>query len=149
MIMTKNNVINNIIDEQKTIINNLENSVSRYKIASDIDENDSIDPEDFSHQDEANEMQLRYEQMLIQAKTNLEVLESYQNKSSSTIESGALIETEDLYIFIGISLQQFKLNGKNVITISELAPIYNTIKEKTIGEKITVGTIENIILSIS
>lgn len=149
MIMTKSDVINKIIDEQKTLISNIENSVSRYKTASDIDENDSIDPEDFSHQDEANEMQLRYEQMLIQAKTNLEILESYQNKSSTTIESGTLIETEDLYIFIGISLQQFKLNSKNVITISEQAPIYNTIKEKTIGEKITIGTIENTILLIS
>ena len=62
---------------------------------------------------------------------------------------GSLIETEDLYIFIGISLQQFKLNGKNVIAISEEAPIYNSIKEKTIGEKITIGTIENTIISIS
>jgi len=149
MIMDKNEVIAKIIDEQNNVINSLKNSVSRYRIASDIDENDSIDPEDFSHQDEANEMQLRYEQMLIQAKNNLEILESYKSKNYTSIESGALIETEDLYLFVGISLQQFKLNSKTVITISEQAPIYNSIKYKTIGEKIAIGMIQNTILSIS
>jgi len=147
--MTKSEVLNTIIEQQNTIIRNLENSVSRYKTASDMDENDSIDPEDFSHQDEANEMQLRYEQMLIQAKKNLETLESYKTKKYTTIESGTLIETEDLYLFVGISLQQFKYNEKSVITISEQAPIYNLIKDKSVGEKITLGTIENTILSIS
>jgi hypothetical protein len=147
--MNKNEIIKSIINEQNVVISTIENSVSRYKNASDIDENDSVDPEDFSHQDEAKEMQLRYEQILVQAKNNLDFLETYKNKETTKIELGSLIETEDLYIFIGISLQQFKLNGKNVIAISEEAPIYNSFKEKTIGEKITIGTIENTILSIS
>ncbi len=147
--MNKNEIIKSIINEQNVVISTIENSVSRYKNASDIDENDSIDPEDFSHQDEAKEMQLRYEQILVQAKNNLDFLETYKNKETTKIELGSLIETEDLYIFIGISLQQFMLNGKNVIAISEEAPIYNSIKEKTIGEKITIGTIENTIISIS
>ena len=147
--MNKNEIIKSIINEQNVVISTIENSVSRYKNASDIDENDSIDPEDFSHQDEAKEMQLRYEQILVQAKNNLDFLETYKNKETTKIELGSLIETEDLYIFIGISLQQFMLNGKNVIAISEDAPIYKSIKEKTIGEKITIGTIENTIISIS
>lgn len=147
--MNKNEIIKSIINEQNVVISTIENSVSRYKNASDIDENDSIDPEDFSHQDEAKEMQLRYEQILVQAKNNLDFLETYKNEETTKIELGSLIETEDLYIFIGISLQQFMLNGKNVIAISEEAPIYNSIKEKTIGEKITIGTIENTIISIS
>jgi hypothetical protein len=147
--MNKNEIIKSIINEQNAVISTIENSVTRYKNASDIDENDSIDPEDFSHQDEAKEMQLRYEQILVQAKNNLDFLETYKNKETTKIELGSLIETEDLYIFIGISLQKFMLNGKNVIAISEEAPIYNSIKEKTIGEKITIGTIENTIISIS
>lgn len=147
--MNKNEIIKSIINEQNVVISTIENSVSRYKNASDIDENDSIDPEDFSHQDEAKEMQLRYEQILVQAKNNLDFLETYKDKETTKIELGSLIETDDLYIFIGISLQQFMLNGKNVIAISEEAPIYNSIKEKNIGEKITIGTIENSILSIS
>jgi hypothetical protein len=147
--MNKNEIIKSIINEQNAVISTIENSVSRYKNASDIDENDSIDPEDFSHQDEAKEMQLRYEQILVQAKNNLDFLETYKDKETTKIELGSLIETEDLYIFIGISLQQFMFNGKNVIAISEDAPIYNSIKEKTIGEKIAIGTIENTIISIS
>ena len=82
--------------------------------------------------EKAKEMQLRYEQILVQAKNNLDFLETYKDKETTKIEQGSLIETEDLYIFIGISLQQFMLNGKNVIAISEDAPIYKSIKEKTI-----------------
>ena len=147
--MNKNEIIKSIINEQNAVISTIENTVSRYKNASDIDENDNVDPEDFSHQDEAKEMQLRYEQILVQAKNNLDFLETYKDKETTKIELGSLIETEDLYIFIGISLQQFMFNGKNVIAISEDAPIYNSIKEKTIGEKIAIGTIENTIISIS
>jgi len=147
--MNKSEIINKIIFEQNLVIKNLENSVARYKTASDIDENDSMDPEDFSHQDEAKEMQMRYEQIVLQEKNNLELLENFKTKISSKIENGALIDTEDLYIFIGISLQQFELNGKKVLTISEQAPIYNTIKDKNIGDKITIGSTENTIVSIS
>jgi hypothetical protein len=87
--------------------------------------------------------------MAIQAKTNLDILESYKNKNCATLVAGALVETEDLYLFIGISTPQFILNDKNVITISEQAPIYSLLKEKVVGEKITIGKIENTILSIS
>ena len=58
--MNKNEIIKSIINEQNVVISTIENSISRYKNASDIDENDSIDPEDFSHQYEAKEMQLLY-----------------------------------------------------------------------------------------
>jgi hypothetical protein len=83
--MNKNEIIKSIINEQKVVISTIENSVSRYKNASDIDENDSIDPEDFSHQDEAKEMQLRYEQILVQAKNNLDFLETYKNKETTKL----------------------------------------------------------------
>ncbi len=149
MIMNKNEVVSKIIEEQKIVIANLENSISRYRIASDIDEYDSIDPEDFSHQEEAKDMQLRYEQMAIQAKNNLDILESYKNKNCTTIEAGALVETEKLFLFIGISIPQFILNNKNVITLSEQAPIFSTLKDKVVGEKIAIGKIENTILAIS
>lgn len=147
--MNKINIIDSLIDEQKKIILTIEDSILRYKNASDLDENDSSDPEDFSHQDEAKDMQLRYEQMFIQTKNNLEFLELCKNKNCTNIEVGALIETENLYLFIGISLPQFELNNKKVISITEQAPIFNLIKEKSLGEKIVIGTTENTILAIS
>ncbi|MBL7885206.1 MAG: hypothetical protein JNJ52_00530 [Flavobacterium sp.] len=147
--MNKINIINGLIDEQKKIILTIEDSILRYKNASDLDENDSSDPEDFSHQDEAKDMQLRYEQMLIQTKNNLEFLELCKSKNCVSIENGSLIETENLYLFIGISLPQFELNNKKVISITEQAPVFNSIKEKSLGEKITIGSTENTILAIS
>ena len=147
--MNKINIIDSIIKKKKKIILTIEDSILRYKNASDLDENDSSDPEDFSHQDEAKDMQLRYEQMIIQTKNNLEFLAQCKNKICTSIETGALIETENLYLFIGISLPQFELNNKKVISITEQAPIFNLIKEKSLGKKIVIGTTENTILAIS
>lgn len=146
--MNKNNVIKKIIEEQENVISQLENSVSTYSVSSDIDEGDVIEPEDFSHQSEAKDMQLRYEQMLIQAKKNKEFLLSIQDIRCDSIQVGALIETNELYVFIGISLPQFKLNNKNVISISEQAPIYKDLKDKKVGDVITIASNETKIISI-
>lgn len=147
--MNKNSIIKKIIEEQENVISQLKNSVSTYNISSDIDEDDVIDPEDFSHQNEAKEMQLRYEQMLIQAKKNKEFLLSIQNNKCNSIKVGALIETDELYIFIGVSIPQFELNNKNVISISDKAPIFKDLKDKKIGDVISISTYENKINSIS
>jgi hypothetical protein len=40
------------------------------------------------------------------------------------------------------------LNSKNVLSISEQAPIYALIKDKSVGDKIKIGTIENTITAI-
>ncbi len=146
--MNKIEFINNLIVEQEKVIKNIEDSASRFKIASDLDENDSIDVEDLSHQEEAKEMQLRYEQMALLSKSDLKILTFYKNKNCSTVEGGAMIETNDFYLFIGISLPQFELNSKNVLSISEQAPIYALIKDKSVGDKIKIGTIENTITAI-
>jgi hypothetical protein len=147
--MDKLELVKNIIEEQNKVIQNIKHSVSRYKVASDLDENDSIDPEDFSHQGEAKDMQLRFEQMLIQAKNNLENLKKYSTKESVIIEAGALIETNDFIIFIGISIPQFNFNGKTIITLSEQAPIYKSLKNKKIGDVIKIGALESEIIKIT
>jgi hypothetical protein len=147
--MNKIDFVNSLIDEQKKVVKNIEDSASRYRIASDLDENDSVDPEDLSHQEEAKEMQLRYEQMAILSKTNLKHLTEYKNKNCTTIEGGAMIETKEFYLYIGISLPQFELNSKTVITVSEQAPIYDLIKDKSVGDTITIGSTKSTILAIS
>ncbi|WP_339889214.1 hypothetical protein [uncultured Flavobacterium sp.] len=147
--MNKKSIIKKIIEEQENVISQLEKSVLMYSVSSDIDEDDVIDPEDFSHQNEAKEMQLRYEQMLIQAKKNKDFLLSIQNNKCNSIQVGALIETDELYIFIGISIPQFELNNKNVISISDQAPIYNDIKDKNVGDIVSLASYKNKILNIS
>ncbi|WP_018674964.1 hypothetical protein [Riemerella columbina] len=147
--MKKEDIIKKIIEEQQKVIDNFQNSVNRFRTASDMDEEATHDPEDFSHQTEAKDMQLRYEQLVKNAEQNLAFLEQSINETHGGIESGALIETDKNYIFVGISVSPFRFNDKDVICISESAPIFSKIKEAKVGDQIDFGTHTIEVLNIS
>ena len=137
--MTKTEILNRILEEQQKAINNLQTSIDRYKSASSRDNDNSIDPEDYSHQDEAKDMKMRLEEILKKEQRDKEIVESCLTIENKMIERGALAETESFYIFIGMSVPIFSINGKQVLTISEMAPIYSSLKDKTKGDKISIG----------
>lgn len=146
--MKRNNIVTAIIEEQQKIIANLNQSVNRYKVASDLDEESTHDPEDFSHQTEAKDMQLRYEKMLREAELDLVSLEKEINTDHTEIEDGSIIETEDAIYFIGISVPAFELEKKEIISFSADAPIFEKMKDKKVGDKVEIGPNTAKIISI-
>lgn len=147
--MNRKDIIQIIIDEQKEVVESLKQSVERYKVASDLDEESTHDPEDFSHQTQAKDMQLRYEQMLKEAERNLDFLESELNEKHDTIEKGTLVETNQNYLFVGVSVPVFKFEDKEVVTFSEQAPVFENIKGKNAGDRVEVGKDKVKILAFS
>ena len=137
--MDKVKIISAIIEEQQKVINSLKSSAERYKSEADLDEDQTQDPEDYSRQNEAKDMQLRYEKLLLTAQKNWNILEKAKSENYTEIEIGTLIETDKNYIFVGISLPVFKYEGKDVISVSEEAPIFKTLKSKKIGENLEFG----------
>ena len=137
--MDKAKILSAIIDEQEKVINNLKASIERYKQESNMDEDNTLDPDDYARQNEAKDMQLRFEKMLNEAKQNLKFLEDSKLETKEIAEAGALLETDKNYLFIGVSVPAFKLGDKDVISFSEDAPIYQNVKGKTSGETIEMG----------
>ncbi|SFI38611.1 hypothetical protein [Halpernia frigidisoli] len=146
--MNKKEVLESIIKEQQSVIENLQESVDRYKTASDLEENSASDPDELSHQTEAKDMQLRFEQLHSEAKNNLNLLESEKENSYEEIENGSLIETENFFFFVGISVPSFDLNGKQVISVSEEAPIFKEMQGKKAGDEFKMGDTDYKILDI-
>ena len=140
--MVKTTIVNKLIEEQKGIIKSLEKMIQLYKTTSDIDEDDTIDPEDFSHQAEAQEMQLHHEQRLIGEKNKLRFLESSLQLDADYAKSGALLETETYYIFIGLAMHPIKMPNKEILCISEKAPLAKELLGKRTGENITIANKE-------
>lgn len=134
--MDKLTLLTKIKEEQEKVISNLKSSVESYKAEADLDEDNTVDPEDYSRQSEAKDMQLRLEKMLQTAQNNLALIEENADKTFDTAEAGALVETDKRFFFIGISLPVFKLEGKDIITFSEDAPVFKTIRGKKAGEYI-------------
>ena len=146
--MNRKDIINKIIEEQKKVIESLESSVERYKVASDIDEESTHDPEDFSRQTEAKDMQLRYEKMLRNAESEMSFLEKETELSHETTENGSIIETEQNFYFVGISVPMIKLKEKQIISFSEDAPIFQSMKGKKVGDEVKIADNKEVISSI-
>lgn len=137
--MDKATILSKIIDEHQKVIDNLKSSVERYKHESDMDEDNTLDPDDYARQNEAKDMQLRFEKMLKEAKQNLKFLEDSKAEIKDKIEAGTLVETDKNYLFVGVSVPVFKFENKEVISFSEDAPIYKNVKNRKIGDIFEIG----------
>lgn len=137
--MKREEVLYKIAEEQNKVIENLKNSVNRYKSASDLDEDDTSDPDDYARQTEAKDMQLRFEQILKVAKQNLAFIDAEISKNYSEIEEGALVETNKNWFFLGVNLPHFQLNEKEVFCITKEAPVYKNLLNKKQGSQLEVG----------
>lgn len=137
--MNRKDIISKIIKEQNEVIESLKQSIERYKTASDIDEESTHDPEDFSNQTVAKDMQLRFESMLSEAEQNLHFLENETEITHTDIENGSLIDTDKNFIFVGVSVPVFEAEGKQVLSFSEKAPVFETMKGKLVGDIVKVG----------
>ena len=147
--MKRENILEKIIEEQQEVIDSLRNSVERYKNASDIDEDDTLDPEDFSQQTQAKDMQLRYEKMLREATGVMSFLSEEIKNNHKEIENGSLIETNEKWLFVGVSVPTFKIDGKEVLSFSDDAPIFQNLKGKKVGDEISIGENKLKIISIN
>jgi hypothetical protein len=137
--MDRIEIINRIIEEQQKVLESLKATVERYKTASDLDEESTHDPEDFSQQTQAKDMQLRYEKMLSDAEFNLHFLEKEKKEKHDKIEKGALVETDHHFLFVGISVHPFHVGDKEVLSFSEKAPVFGNIKSHQIGDSVIIG----------
>ena len=137
--MKRTEILEQIIAEQNKIISNLEETVGNYRKASDMDEESTHDPEDFSQKSQAKDMQLRFEKMLGEADENLSFLMNEKESSHHMIEKGSVIETDKNFLFVGISVPVFEVNGKEVISYSDNAPIFEGFKGKKIGDSVKIG----------
>lgn len=137
--MNREKFIRHIIAEQQKTIDNLQAAVDRFRNASNIDENDTVDPEDYAHQSEAKDMQLRYENMLNHELRELDFLNSIAENEIEEVGPGAFIETDNKIFFISTSLPSFELDGKEVFCISSSAPIYKELLGKKAGDTFKMG----------
>lgn len=146
--MKREEILEKILEEQRRVIDNLKNSVNLYKKESDMDEDDTSDPDDYARQTEAKDMQLRFEKMLSKEKNDLNFVLAEKETSHTEVELGAIVETVKNYFFLGVALPAFKYNGKDVYCVSAEAPIFLKLKGKKVNDKVDMGANQFEILAI-
>lgn len=132
--MDKQNIKNFLLDKQSTLVAELKEQTQTIHTMVDIDESDTIDPEDFSHQYESQEMEQMLKVQMNRAERGLEVLASLDISPKTKVETGAIIETDSLNFFIGYPTIPFDMDGKHYVGISAGSPIYTLMNGKRKGE---------------
>ncbi len=146
--MNKELVKNCILEYQKNLINELKEAFKDKEDDVVIDETDTRDADTFSHQSQSQADEELINNRLKKAEDSLEYFKNLTKSAHDKVELGALIESENLVIYVGITTKMFVDNGKNIIGISTDAPIYKTLKDQTVGFEFTLGNMDCKILSI-
>jgi len=146
--MNKEEVLQAISKHMESNIKDLNQSLADYEDASNLDESDTIDPEDFSQQSEGKEMQYQVKSQLDRAHSGLSQLKEFSGKSYTVAKSGALIETDKNWFLLGISFPALKVDGKELLGISPESPAFNVLNGKSKGESFTLGKNNYTILNI-
>ncbi len=137
--MDKKNKLQFLIDQQQIAIDELKRSMEDFKADSDLDEDNTMDPEDFSHQTIAKESQLRLKQQLNRAQSDLELLQNYSRESFDSVQAGALIRTDKEWFLAGISLGGFESGDIDIHCISSNSPAFEILKGKKVNDHFTLS----------
>lgn len=137
--MNKELLKEKLIQLQHESIASLEEKIETTHSMVDVDESDTIDPEDFSHQTASGEEESLFRQQLVKAKIDLSTFEQLDMSPKSKVEPGAYVVTEKFNFVIGCATTPFDFNGSHIIGVSHEAPIYKEMKDLKAGDSFTLS----------
>jgi hypothetical protein len=137
--MNKKALKEKLIELQRESIASLEEKIATTHSMVDVDESDTIDPEDLSHQTESGEAEQLFRQQLTKARIDLSVFEQLDMGPKSKVEPGAFVVTENFNFIVGGATTPFDFEGKHIIGVSPDAPIYREMKELKVGDSFSVS----------
>lgn len=122
-----------LISFQQKSIANLTEKISTTHSMVDVDESDTIDPEDLSHQSESLQSEQLFKQQLSKARQDLKLIESIDFSLKRFVEPGAFIQTEKFNFLVACATTPFDFDGFHITGISVDSPIYKEMKGLTKG----------------
>jgi hypothetical protein len=144
----KETIKQHLLEEQQHIVTGLRQSIRTLATAADLDEQDTIDPDDLARQNESTELRLIQQKNLSVAEQDLHFLESVTLHPCDTVSVGALVTTTLFTYFVAIPSHPFQYEGHTIVGISKYAPLYLKMKDKKAGDSFTFGNKTYQILSV-
>lgn len=132
----KEEIRNKIIENERTQIIGLQQMLKTYSEAADLDEESTLDPEDFSHQKQNFESADNLSKRISRIKQALDSFINLSIEGFSKVEPGALVLTDSLNFYVGISASQFQHEGKTYLGLNTDAPIYSSFQNEKGGSEV-------------
>lgn len=152
--MTKDNSITKLAmkeglaQELDGIIADLQAEIDSLHKGVDLDEEDTMDPEDFSHQTEAGDLERTHEQRLNMTVQKRERLEKLPTHDQTQVGIGAVVETDGHTFFVSVAARPYDVNGRVITPLSTQAPLYQILHDSLVGDKVVLGDITETIKRI-
>ena len=135
--MNKEALFQELKENKIRLILELKENVKSAHNTVDIDESDTIDPEDLSHQFEGGEMEHLFEVQLRRAEEDLLHLKQIDISLKERVQPGAVVFTETFNFIIGIPSMPFQFDKKQFVGISTGSAIFMQMKDKQRGDVFT------------
>jgi hypothetical protein len=130
----KETIKNQIIEIERRDLNALKEMYASYMESSDLEDESTPDPEDFSQKNQNQETALGLEVRINRQKQMIDSFLNLDFGPKEKVEPGALVLTSTLNFFIGITANMFDLEGKKYIGLNTEAPIYTALEGSKAGD---------------
>ncbi len=147
--MNKQEIIAALIASEVNFMEKLSITLEEFKMASDLDEEATMDRQEMSQANEAKDMQLRMQLQYDKAKADLDELKNDSQTSNDTVVSGSLIETEKSFYYVGVAVHSIEVDGKTLYGISSDSPAFTEVFGKAKGDSINLGENKHTIINLS
>ena len=137
MKIDKNALKKVMISNYENIITELKEELATKKGSSDLDENDTLDPEDYSTQTVSNVMVDLLQEQIAKTKKDLERIQQIDFSPKEEAMVGAIVTTDMFNFFLGVATVPFLYEHKQIVGVSVSAPIFVNIKGKKVGDTFT------------
>jgi hypothetical protein len=132
--ITKKNVLKACVQKQEELIDNFEKRVDEWRTDAYTQDQSASQSEDRTPG--KIELLNTYKNELAFAKSEMAFLKSLDpDFGHDHAEAGALIVTNHLNFFIGVSSEKIEVDGEEIFGISTNAPIYKVMEGKKKGDK--------------
>ncbi len=144
----RNEILTAIIEQQQKVVDDVKKNIEILSTTSDLDEENTIDLDDLSHQAEAKDKEIDLAYKLDEEEDALTKLQTVIGKNSETVEPGAVVELDDQYLYVGVPFEPFNFKGKKIIGFSKQAPVFEQNKDKKKGDTFILGNDQKEIVNI-
>lgn len=145
----RKDVIQHLIQLKQDEINALKESERIYVEGADLDEESSLELDDFAQQSQSTDAARSLRIRINQATEDLENFKTLRPELVDEITEGNVVLTDKMNFVIGLSFKDFEWENKKFIGISTQAPIFEALVGKRAGDRLEFNginyTIEEIL----
>ena len=142
-------VIQHLIQLKSEEIEALTASQKIFLEGADLDEESTLELDDFAQQNSSNDSAINLQNRINKAINDLENFKELRPELVDEITEGNVVLTDKLNFVIGLSFKDFEWENKKFVGISTEAPIFSALVGKREGDKVEFNgisyTIEEIL----